>query len=385
MKKVLGFKSSWILTEEGLKKTSLLIEDGIIKKIGDFDMDGLIQLDENQILIPGFIDQHIHGAMGSDAMDATIKDLSIIAEGVAMEGTTAFLATTMTQSKENIDKALVCVKKYIDENHEEGAEILGVHLEGPFISTKFVGAQPIEHVQIPNVENFKHYEETSGNHIKLITLAPEEGDAVELIKYLKSKGIVASIGHTNATYEDCKKAIEAGASNITHTYNAQKPIHHREVGTVGSAMLFDEVNCEAICDGIHLSAPAIKLLWKNKPHDKFTLITDAMRAKGLPDGSVSELGGQAVYVKNGEARLENGTLAGSVLKMNNAVSNVMRFLDLPLKDVVTYASANPAKNLGVYDKMGSIKEGKLANLVVVDQNVNVYMTIRNGKEIYHRI
>jgi N-acetylglucosamine-6-phosphate deacetylase len=289
----------------------------------------------------------------------------------------------MTQSPANIDKALKAVNEYMQMNKETGAAILGVHLEGPFISKDFVGAQPIEYVASPSVETFKHYEEVSGNHIKEVSLAAEVEGATDLIKYLASKKIVASIGHSNAKYEDVKKAVAAGASNITHTYNAQKPIHHREVGTVGAAMLFDELNCEAICDGIHLSAPAIKLLWKNKPHDKFTLITDAMRAKHMPDGK-SELGGQVVIVKNGEARLENGTLAGSVLKMNNAVKNVMKFLDQDLSEVVTYASANPAKNLGVYDRMGSIEEGKDANLVIVDNDVNVYETIRNGIVIFKK-
>lgn len=383
MKQVKGFKNSWILTENGIVKTNLLIEDGKIAKIGDFDCEGLVELEEDKIVIPGFIDQHIHGAAGSDAMDGTIEDLSKIAYALVKEGTTAFLATTMTQSPENIDKALSAVKEYIESNPECGAEILGVHLEGPFISKDFIGAQPLEYVAEPNVEVFKHYEEVSGNNIKLVSMAVEVEGASELVSYLASKGIVASIGHSNAKYADVEQAIKAGASNVTHTYNAQKPIHHREVGTVGSAMLFDELTCEAICDGIHLSGPAIKLLWKNKPADKFVLITDAMRAKHMPDG-VSELGGQVVIVKNGEARLENGTLAGSVLRMNKAVKNVMKFLDTDLETTVKYASVNPAKNLGVYDKMGSIAEGKLANLVVVDNDVNVYQTIRCGKVVYEK-
>lgn len=383
MEQVKGFKNSWILTEKGKVKTNLLIENGKIARIGDFECDGLIELPEDQIIIPGFIDQHIHGAAGSDAMDGTIEDLSKIACSLAKEGTTAFLATTMTQSPENIDKALSAVKEYIESKPENGAEILGVHLEGPFISKDYIGAQPLEYVAAPCVEVFKHYEEVSGNNIKLVSMAVEVEGAEDLVSYLASKGIVASIGHSNAKYADVEKAIKAGASNVTHTYNAQKPIHHREVGTVGSAMLFDELTCEAICDGIHLSAPAIKLLWKNKPADKFVLVTDAMRAKHMPDG-VSELGGQVVIVKNGEARLENGTLAGSVLRMNNAVKNVMRFLETDLETTVKYASANPAKNLGVYDLMGSIKEGKLANLVVVDKDVNVYQTIRCGKVVFEK-
>jgi N-acetylglucosamine-6-phosphate deacetylase len=381
MEQIKGFKNSWILTEEGLVKTNLIIENGLIKSIGEEVVEGLIELSEDKIVIPGFIDQHIHGAAGSDAMDGTKEDLSKIACALAKEGTTAFLATTMTQSQENIDKALTAVKEYIEESPESGAEILGVHLEGPFISKDFIGAQPLEYVAEPKVEVFKHYEEVSGNTIKLVSMAVEVEGASELVSYLASKGIVASIGHSNAKYADVEAAIKAGASNVTHTYNAQKPIHHREVGTVGSAMLFDELNCEAICDGIHLSGPAIKLLWKNKPEDKFTLITDAMRAKHMPDG-VSELGGQVVIVKNGEARLENGTLAGSVLRMNNAVKNVMGFLGTDLATTVKYASCNPAKNLGVYDKMGSIKVGKLANFAIDDKDVNVYQTIRCGKVIY---
>lgn len=378
-----GFINSWIVTEEGKIKGNLIIEDGKIASLGNESAQGLMELPENYTVIPGFIDEHIHGAMGSDAMDGTFKDLSTIAKALASEGTTGFLATTMTQSPENICHALNAVKEYREQNPEEGAEILGVHLEGPFIAKEHVGAQPIEYVQKPLVETFKVYEEASGNNIKIVTLAPEVEGAEDLIKYLVSKHIVASVGHTGATYEDVKRAIAAGASNATHTYNAMKGVHHREVGTVGATFLFDELNAEIICDGIHVSAPAIQLLYKNKPHNKFTLITDAMRAKHMPDG-MYELGGQPVIVKNNEARLENGTLAGSVLKMNLAVKNVMKFLNLPLEEVVKYATINPARNLHIDNEVGSIKVGKRANLVVVDENLNVIMTIRDGKVIYQK-
>lgn len=378
-----GFKNSWIITEEGKIKGNLIIEDGLIKALGNDTTDDLVELNEDLVVIPGFIDEHIHGAAGSDAMDGTIEDLKKIACALASEGTTGFLATTMTQSPENITKALRAVKEYRESNISDGAEILGVHLEGPFIAKEHVGAQPLEYVAEPKVETFKKYEEASGNNIQIVTLAPEVPGALDLIKYLKSRNVVASVGHTGSKYEDVRKAIEAGASNATHTYNAMKGIHHREVGTVGATFLFDELNAEIICDGIHVSAPAIKLLYKNKPHDKFTLITDAMRAKHMPDGDY-ELGGQPVIVKNNEARLHDGTLAGSVLKMNLAVKNVMKFLDLPLEEVVKYATINPARNLHVDDVMGSIKVGKRANLVVVDQDMNVHMTIRDGKVVYRK-
>ncbi len=374
-----GFKNTWIVTEKGLEKTSLTYDEKFVT-IGKNEK-GLQELPKEYVVVPGFIDEHVHGAAGSDAMDGTMEDLGKIANALASEGTTAFLATTMTQSPENITKALKAVKAYRELSPESGAEILGVHLEGPFISKNFVGAQPIEYVAKPSVEVFKKYQDASGDCVRIVTLAPEVEGSTELIKYLVSQNIVASIGHTNATYADVKKAVEAGATNLTHTYNAMKPLHHREVGTVGSGLLFDELNCECICDGIHVSGPAIQLLHKNKPADKMTLITDAMRAKHMPDG-VSELGGQVVIVKNGEARLENGTLAGSVLKMNNAVKNVMKFLNLPLEEVVKLASQNPAKNLGVFDQMGSIKEGKRADFVILDKDLNVVQTVRNGKVIY---
>lgn len=376
-----GFKNTWILTEKGLEKTSLIYGEKF-KAIGKNEEE-LVELPEDYVVVPGFIDQHIHGAAGSDAMDGTIEDLSKIANALASEGTTGFLATTMTQSPNNIKKALGAVAEYISANKESGAQVLGVHLEGPFISKDFVGAQPIEYVVTPSVEVFKEYQNASNNNIRIVSLAPEVEGSSELIEYLKENNIVASIGHTNAKYDDVKKAVEAGATNLTHTYNAMKPVHHREVGTVGSGFLFDELACECICDGIHVSSPAIKLLYKNKPADKMVLITDAMRAKHMPDG-ISELGGQVVIVKNGEARLENGTLAGSVLKMNNAVKNVMKFLGLSLEEAVRLATVNPAKNLGIYDKVGSIKEGKLANFVILDKELNVVETVREGKSIYKK-
>ena len=270
---------------------------------------------------------------------------------------------------------------YMSENATDGAAVLGVHLEGPFISVKHIGAQPLEYVAKPDVKVFDEYYKASGNAIKIVSLAPEADGADELIKHLTSLGVTASAGHTDAGYEAIEKAIKIGLKNVTHTYNAQKALHHREIGTVGSAMLFDELNAEAICDTIHLSVPAIKLLIKNKPHDKFTLITDSMRAKHLSDG-ISELGGQEVIVKNGEARLKDGTLAGSILKMNDAVKNLVLKCGVLFTDAIDFATANPAKNLGVFDKIGSIKEGKNADFTVLDGDFNVHLTVRNGNVIF---
>lgn len=365
---------------KGLVKTDIAFEDGKIVAIGKLDNVEPI-FDTDGVVLPGFIDEHIHGAGGADAMDGTEDALQTISEYVAKEGTTGFLATTMTQSPENIGKALKNVKTVREKGEYKGAEVLGVHLEGPFISPKHVGAQPLEYVAKPAPETFDKYNEISGGNIKVVTLAPEVEGGLDLVKHLAKIGVVASIGHTGAKFSDVEAAVAAGATNVTHTYNAQTPLHHREAGVVGAAMLIDELNCEMICDTIHVSVPAIKIFVKNKPHDKFTLITDAMRAKGMPDG-LSELGGQQVFVKNGEARLSDGTLAGSVLKMNVAVKNLVEKVGVSFTDAVDFASANPAKNLGLYDERGSIEVGKRADFAVMDKDYNILCTVIGGKVVY---
>ena len=374
------FKNALVyVVGEGVKKCTVEFDEKILS-IGENSTAEEIALPEGAIVLPGFVDQHIHGAGGSDGMDGTVADLEIIAKTVAAEGTTSFLATTMTQSVENITKAMQAVKEYREGQHD-GARVVGIHLEGPFIAPAFKGAQPLEYVAKPDVDVFKAYNEASGNAIKIVSLAPEVEGSEELIAYLTENGIVSSIGHTGAKCADIEKAIAKGASNVTHTYNAQTPLHHREIGTVGSAMLFDELNCELICDTIHVSVPAMRLLVKNKPADKLSLITDAMRAKGIPDG-VSELGGQVVYVKNGEARLEDGTLAGSVLRMNRAVQNMVEKVGVPFTQAVDYATINPARMVGIDGEAGSIAVGKRADFTVLNANYDVLCTVVGGKVVY---
>ena len=367
---------------EGLKKCTLCFDEKIekISRCGVKDAE-VIELPADAIVVPGFVDQHIHGAGGSDGMDGTVEDISIIAKTIAAEGTTSFLVTTMTQSPENITKAMAAVKTYREMNPDEGARVVGVHLEGPFIAAAYKGAQPLEYVKAPDIAAFDGYNAASGNAIRIVTLAPEVDGADEFIRHLTAQGIVSSIGHTGAKYPEIEKAVANGASNVTHTYNAQTALHHREIGTVGSAMLLDDLNCELICDTIHVSVPAMRLLVKNKPLDKLSLITDAMRAKGIPDG-ISELGGQVVYVKNGEARLEDGTLAGSVLRMNRAVQNMVEKVGVPFTQAIDYATINPARMLKIDNETGSIEVGKNADFTVLNANYDVVMTIRGGKVIY---
>ena len=365
---------------KGVIKTDISFED----KITGFSADKsgeIIEIPADAAVLPAFIDTHVHGAGGADAMDGSREALSVIAETLAKEGTASFLATTMTQSPENIIRALSAVKEYMSAAPDTGAKILGVHLEGPFIAEKFKGAQPLEYVAAPDIKVFEKYNEAAGGAIKIVTMAPETEGAEDFIKYLAKNHIIASIGHTAAKYADVERAVAAGAKNVTHTYNAQSPLHHRDIGVVGSALLIDGLQTEIIADTIHVSVPALKLLVKNKPADKVTLITDAMRAKGMPDGE-SELGGQKVFVKNGEARLADGTLAGSVLRMNAAVKNMVLKAGVPFERAVDFASLNPAKELGIADKKGSIAPGKDADFTVLDGEFNVLMTIRAGKIIY---
>lgn len=367
-------KNGLIVLEDKVIKTGLKIENGKIIDIDDFteglDMEGFF-------IVPGFIDQHIHGSFDADAMDGTDESLVKIATSILREGTTSFLATTMTEDPDKITKALEVSKNY---KGNLGANLVGVHLEGPFINPGAIGAQPLKYVQKPNLELFKKWAEL--DVIKVITMAPEIEGADELIKYCVEKNIVVSIGHTKANYNQVKHAMSLGAKQGTHTYNAMTPLHHRDIGVVGALYLEDELLGELICDGIHSSKEAVKLLYKNKGREGIILISDSMRAKYLEEG-LSTLGGQDVYIKNGEARLKDGTLAGSILKMNDAVMNMMEFCDISIIDAVYMASSMPALNLGLKNK-GFIKLGYDADLTVLDKNGEVVMTIVNGTIKYER-
>ncbi len=364
----------------GVTRTDIAFDE-TVREIGAAPADaGTVALPEGAVVLPGFIDPHIHGAGGADAMDGTAAALATISETVAREGTTSFLATTMTESGEAILRALTAVR---DCRETPGARLLGVHLEGPFISETYAGAQPREYIAAPDIDVFDRYQAASGGRIRIVTVAPEVPGADALIRHLAGTGVVPSVGHSAAGVADVRRAIACGARSVTHTYNAQSPFRHREIGVAGSALLYDELNCELIADGIHVSPEAIRLLVKNKPRGKMTLITDAMRAKGCPDG-VSELGGQTVYVKNGEARLADGTLAGSVLRMNDAVRRMVQVIGLPFTDAVDMATKNTAALLGISDSCGEIACGKRADFTVLDPDFGVLLTVVGGREVYRR-
>lgn len=373
-----------IYTPQGIQQKSALVIQGnsihsIVSNEELHQFKGADRIDFSEIfhLVPGFIDLHVHGANGSDVMDGTVEALENMSLALAKEGTTGFLATTMTSSFEKLEKAVTSVR---DSMVLQGA-ILGIHLEGPFLSSKKVGAQASDALLAPNVDFIEWLQARSNQAIKVVTVAPELPNAIEFIRYLKKQNIIASIGHTNATFAETIEAIKAGATHATHLFNAMRGIHQREPGAVTAALLSEDIVAELIVDGIHLHPAIVKLALKLKGKDKIFLVTDSMRAKCLCEGEY-DLGGQSVSVKNNVATLSDGTLAGSVLKMNSALQNMLNYTDCSLVDVIKMTSENPAKALGMFDRKGSIEVGKDADLVVLDEKLNVVMTICGGEVVY---
>ncbi|PEC84950.1 N-acetylglucosamine-6-phosphate deacetylase [Bacillus cereus] len=322
-----------------------------------------------KIVIPGMIDVHIHGGYDIDAMDANSDGLVTLGKEMLKEGVTTYFPTTMTQAPEAIEAALHAAK----EAKEKGAHFEYIHLEGPYVSKKRAGAQPLEHIVPANIEQFKQWQEASGNLIKLVTYAPEEEGALEFEQYLAETGVVGTMGHTDAIDEQLKNR---NITHATHLYNQMRGLHHREPGVVGHVLLNPDVMVEVITDGIHIHPDMVKLAYKLKGPKKVSVITDAMRAKGLEDG-LYELGGQPVHVKDGSARLEDGTLAGSILKMDQAFRNVIEFTGCSIEDAVLMTSVNQAEEFGLNNK-GALTVGKDADFVVMNEDLHVYDTVRLG-------
>ena len=331
-------------------------------------------------LVPGFIDMHIHGAGGFDVMDGTVEALEHISNTLAQEGVTGFLATTMTADSARIEAALSVIPEAV--NRVKGAAILGVHLEGPFIAGEKMGAQPGAYTRLPDLELFNRWQTLSGEQIRLVTLAPELENALPFIEALRAMGVISAIGHTNATYQQTTEAISAGCHYATHLFNAMRSLHQREPGALGALLLAEEVSAEIIVDGEHLHPAICELALRMKGRERLLLVTDAMRAKCMGDGSY-DLGGQSVKVTKGRAQLSDGTLAGSVLKMPEAIKNMVKFSGCKLEDAILMATANPAHRLNIASKKGSIEVGKDADMVVLNEDFKVRLTLREGEVVFN--
>ncbi|MBX4261097.1 N-acetylglucosamine-6-phosphate deacetylase [Clostridium estertheticum] len=375
-----------IIMKDRIIYNSVIVFD--LKIIGIIDNDNFHQYKEEcreeinvidakgRFVSPGFIDIHIHGSGGYDTMDATKKALKIIGTTIAENGVTGYLPTTMTMEASSIYKALDVVREEMGIE-TRGAKILGVHVEGPFINEKYKGAQKANNIVKPDYDIIKDYLDI----IKIITLAPEKDIDHSFIKKVKANSkITLSIGHSDASFEEAMKAIDDGISHATHIFNAMTPFNHRKPGIVG-AIFTSDISCELIADLIHVH-PAIFNILINLVHtDRMVLITDSMRAGCIKSG-VSELGGQKVIVKNGAARLEDGTLAGSVLTLNKAILNMLRNSDLKIYDVVAMATINPAKVINMDNKKGSLEIGYDADIAIFNDDIDVSFTIVEGKIVY---
>jgi N-acetylglucosamine-6-phosphate deacetylase len=315
-------------------------------------------------LAPAFFDVHIHGAKGHDAMEATPAALDAMGGFLASHGTGCFLATTVTAPLDATLRSLTGLAKLMARPPAAGvARPIGIHLEGPFLSRAKCGVQPVEHLLAPSIATFDRLFEAAGGHLRLMTLAPELPGASELIAHATARGVRVSLGHSNATAADTLAGIQAGAVSATHTFNAMRPLNHREPGILGTVLTADNLYAEMICDGVHVAPEIVKLWWRAKGPERAILMTDALSAAGMPDGSY-QLGGFPVEVAQGRA-MARGVLAGSVLTLDRALANFMRFTGAPLDVALRLATINPASMTGLGDQAGSLAVGRVASLVAV--------------------
>lgn len=373
-------KNAKIVLPDRVINGSIVLNDGKIVKIYEDSMFTEMEAIDvkGKYVVPGFIDVHIHGAGGADAMDNTEEALRTISKYIVKHGTTNFLATTLTSSKEILKEVLEKIGK-LQNQDIEGANIFGAHMEGPYFDVQFKGAQNDKYIKPAGVTEIAEYLNVKPGLVKLFSMAAKGEDALESIKYLKENGVVVSIGHSGVSFDEVQAAAKAGLSHATHTFNGMKGFTHREPGVAGAVMVNDNINAEIIFDKIHVHPEAVRLLIKAKGVERVVCITDAMCATGLPAGNY-KLGELDVYVRDGQARLiSNDSLAGSVLTMDKAFKHIIE-LGYSIFDAVKMTSTNAAKEFGL--NTGSLQEGKDADIVVLNSDYTVDMTIVKGKIKY---
>ncbi len=385
MGKVTVVRNGTVITPfKMIRNGTVVFEDGKITSAGRRDEieapTGARVIDASQkVVTPGFIDIHVHGGKGRSVMEASAEAVNELAKFETDHGTTAFLPTTISASREKLVDAVRAVSVAMEKG-TEGAEVLGIHLEGPYISTEKRGGQDPGFIRLPSLGEFREILKASNQKVRIVTLAPEVDGAERLIDELRSLGIVTSVGHSNATYSEAVNAIKHGVSHAAHVFNGMRSFHHREPGVLGAVLLHDKVTAELISDGVHVHPAAMKLLTRVKDSKRVVLVTDAIKAVGMPDGEY-ELGKQNVVVKNGICRLVSGELAGSTLTMDAAVRNMVELVGASLQEAVMMATVNPATVIGIEDRKGSIEPGKDADLVILDEELNVCSTIVRGQAL----
>jgi N-acetylglucosamine-6-phosphate deacetylase len=322
--------------------------------------------------VPGFVDLHIHGAGGHDVMEGSAAALSSVTRKVSEYGTTSIVATTVTASTDETLRAAEGISTYIAHQHETDeprAEILGIHFEGPFISRQRRGVHPAEWIQLPSAETLSRFIKAAAGNARILTIAPEVLGATPCIDAARAAGLVVSIGHTDATYEQARAAMARGAHSATHVYNAMRPFTHRDPGVIGAVLTSPDINAELIADGVHVEEAAMKLLLMAKGAVHVTLVSDGLSATGMPDGKYT-LGGFEVTVSGGVCRNAEGVLAGSTLTLDRALRNIVA-LGTPLSDAVRMLTLNPASLLGIEFKKGSLRTGADADILLIDNRLRV--------------
>ncbi|MEE1192670.1 MAG: N-acetylglucosamine-6-phosphate deacetylase [Blautia sp.] len=365
-----------------LERKNLCMEDGKITKIcspseeipeGDiFDVKG-------KAVVPGFIDVHTHGGQGADVNAATKEDFQKIGHFFAEQGTTTWLCSILTDTKEQTEKVIGEMLKH-QENHENCADLLGIHLEGPFLSVEFKGAMPESLLREADIELLKEYQKKAKGKIRYITVSPEVEGIPEAISQIRDMGITVAIGHSGADYETSMECIKNGATACTHTCNAMKLFHQHFPAIMGAVLESDKVYCEAICDGRHLHPGSVRMILKAKGYDKVVAVTDSIMASGLPDGEY-KLGVNDVIVKDGDAKLPNGVRAGSTLTTGTALKRLIEFTGESMEDVLPLLTMNPAKLIHAEEHIGSLEVGKDADILILDDDNNVETTFVKGKKI----
>ena len=367
-----------VLADKVVTDTAVIFDEKIkaIVPVSEVNPDEYEMIDaKGNLVAPGLVDIHIHGYLGEDASDGSEEGLRKMAAGIAANGVTSWCPTTMTIAKDEIVKAFDTARKVKAEKECYGAKILGVNSEGPFINPSKKGAQPEEFILTPDGDFIIEHADI----VKLFSVAPEMDKDFACIKKVSEDGrVLISMGHTGATFEEACAGIEAGVRHTTHLFNAMTPLMHRNPGVVGAALSDERVSCELIADTFHVNPGLYKLVAKAKG-DKLCLITDCMRAGGMADGDYT-LGGQHVIKTGIQCLLEDGTIAGSVLKLNEAVRNLHKYTELSLPEVFACASLNPAKAVGEADRIGSLEVGKCADIILCDDDFNIITTIIDGKE-----
>ncbi len=370
MKQIINAK---IVTPEAVIEGKTLIFNERIIGIADSPVtDAEIFDARGNYVTPGFIDLHIHGYLGADASDGDEEGLRRMSAGILKNGVTAYLPTTMTLPYDMLEKAFDTARKVRADRHTGEAEVLGIHAEGPFINPEKKGAMKEDCIKTPDAD----FVLKNKDILRQITIAPETDKDFENIKKItENSDVVVSMGHTSADYKTAKAGFDAGATHATHLFNAMTAITHREPGATGAALFTPEVSCELICDTFHVHPALFAPVWRLKGNS-FNIITDCMRAGGMPDGEY-DLGGQMVTVNGIKCLLPSGTIAGSVLKMNEAVRNVCN-AGVPFTEAVNAASLYPAMSLGLENERGAIRVGLVSDLCICDENINVIAVFKNG-------